>query len=58
MAIQLRFNTQVSPQSPTARLDRAMPQRLRRRSDRPLLVMHWVEEPDGRISCYWDVARP
>ena len=58
MAIQLRFNTQVFPEIPAAHLDRGITQSLRLRSNRPTLVMHWVEEPRGRVSCHWDVERP
>jgi hypothetical protein len=57
MAVQLRFNTQVFPESLTVRLDCGV-QSLRLRSDRPTLVMHGLEEPGGRISRHWDVERP
>jgi hypothetical protein len=60
MAVQLRSNsnTQIFSMGLAARLDRGIPQCLRPRSDRPALVMHWVEEPGGRIICRWDVERP
>jgi hypothetical protein len=60
MAIQLRSHsrTQIFPTRLAARLDCGIAQSLRLRSDRPTLVMHWVEEPGGRISCHWDLARP
>lgn len=58
MAIHLRFTTQFFQERLTARLDFGPAQRLRPRSDRPTLVMHWVEEPGGRVCCHWVVERP
>lgn len=28
------------------------------RGHRPVLVMHWVEEPGGRVACHWDIEIP
>lgn len=60
MAMILRKNfTANVVESVVEKLDHGMRHCVDRlRANRPVLVMHWVEEPGGRVTYHWDIAMP
>jgi len=30
----------------------------RQQATRPVLLCHWLQDPDGRLSCHWEIEPP
>jgi hypothetical protein len=62
MAALLKFRPShgaVTAAETITRLNDAVEATLRRQAiGRPKLVCHWTQDPDGRLSCHWEIEPP